>query len=184
MIWVSSYVAQIFLPNYGWPHQQAGAKYSSGENSFRQTISARIYSDRGFSVIVDRTQRKVAITFDAAKIASHHEEWKESVKTRIGLEQLDPQPYWGFDDLFYKLGSKLHNCFFVKAERKRENKKEFFHYKQIMMLRELSQSKFIAAIESGKIYVDFDARTGHNHGTKFRMTQSVVPSLYGECHEL
>ena len=26
--------------------------------------------------------------------------------------------------------------------------------------------------------VDFDARTGHNHGTKFRMRQNCLPSFY------
>lgn len=26
--------------------------------------------------------------------------------------------------------------------------------------------------------VDFDARTGHNHGTKFRMRQNCLPDLY------
>lgn len=30
----------------------------------------------------------------------------------------------------------------------------------------------------GNILVDFDARTGHNHGTKFRMRQNCLPNLY------
>lgn len=29
-----------------------------------------------------------------------------------------------------------------------------------------------------KVYVDFDARTGHNHGTKFRIRYTDIPSLY------
>ena len=32
--------------------------------------------------------------------------------------------------------------------------------------------------DSGNILVDFDARTGHNHGTKFRMRQNCLPNLY------
>lgn len=31
---------------------------------------------------------------------------------------------------------------------------------------------------NGKIYIDFDARTGHNHGTKFRIKYNDIPSLY------
>jgi len=36
----------------------------------------------------------------------------------------------------------------------------------------------LKALEEGKILVDFDARTGHNHGTKFRMKQNYLPVLY------
>lgn len=178
------FVPKILLPSYGWAHQKAGTHYPIDEKSFRQTISTKSYSDRGFCVQVDRLQRKIVISFDATHIAPHHALWKKSVEERVGYEQLNPQPYWGFDDLFYKLGSKLHNCFYVKAERKREDKKDYFHYKKIMMLKSLSQEKFIEAIESGLVYVDFDARSGHNHGTKFRIVQSAVPSLYESCIDI
>ena len=47
-----------------------------------------------------------------------------------------------------------------------------------MMLQKLSLEKFLEAIESAAILVDFDARTGHNHGTKFRLRQDKLPSLY------
>jgi hypothetical protein len=36
----------------------------------------------------------------------------------------------------------------------------------------------LKAIEEGKAFVDFDARTGHNHGTKFRLRQNCFPMLY------
>jgi len=35
--------------------------------------------------------------------------------------------------------------------------------------------------EQGVIYVDFDARTGHNHGTKFRIKSKNIPMLYAEA---
>lgn len=103
-----------------------------------------------------------------------------SVKKLVGLNELEPQPYWGFDDLFHKVGTKLHNCFFIRAQRKRENEVEFFHCTDILKLKGLSQDKFIQCIETGKIYVDFDARTGHNHGTKFRIHRNLIPELYQE----
>ena len=40
------------------------------------------------------------------------------------------------------------------------------------------------ALEEGKILVDFDARTGHNHGTKFRMRQDCLPMLYKKVTEI
>ncbi len=79
---------------------------------------------------------------------------------------------------FTKLGTKLHNCFFVHAESKRINKKLHFHYQDIFMLKELDRNKFIDAITSGNVYINFDARTGHNHGTKFRLGSNALKDLY------
>jgi hypothetical protein len=42
----------------------------------------------------------------------------------------------------------------------------------------------VTAIEEGDVYVDFDARTGHNHGTKFRIKQNAIPKLYAEMTRL
>ena len=33
-------------------------------------------------------------------------------------------------------------------------------------------------IQEGDVLIDFDARTGHNLGTKIRLRQNRVPSLY------
>ena len=52
------------------------------------------------------------------------------------------------------------------------------------MLKGFSQNKFIAAIEAGKLLVDFDARTGHNHGTKFRLEQNCMPDIYDSVEQL
>ena len=49
-----------------------------------------------------------------------------------------------------------------------------------MMLQKFSFEGFLKALDEGKILVDFDARTGHNHGTKFRMRQDALPMLYEE----
>ena len=40
------------------------------------------------------------------------------------------------------------------------------------------------AIELGDILVDFDARTGHNHGTKFRFRNNRLPELYENAEEI
>ena len=171
-------VPQILLPLYGWEHQEAGGKYPADEKSFRQTIHALTRSDRGFGVIVNREERKVEISFDVKCVASHHSDWLASVDQRIDLNELEPQPYWGFDDLTHKAGTKLLNCFYIKAAVKRIDRIEHFHYEQIFVLQKFSPGKFIDAIEAGSILVDFDARTGHNHGTKFRMKQDTLSQLY------
>jgi hypothetical protein len=163
---------------YGWAHQEAGGKYPKEEMSFRQTIHGNSRSDRGFKVVIDRKERKILISFDSKSVDERHKDWLSSVKKRIGIRELDPQPYWGFDDLEYKAGTKLLNTFYVQAEVKREGKQEFYHYKKVTMLQKFSFDGFLKALEEGKILVDFDARTGHNHGTKFRMRQDCLPMLY------
>ena len=106
------FVPQVLLPLYGWPHKEAGKRHGDNEMSFRQTIHGQSPSDRGFMVQIDRTQRKILISFDAKKVDMRHTEWLKSVEERVGLSQLEPQPYWGFDDLEHKAGTKLLNCFF------------------------------------------------------------------------
>ena len=178
------FVPQILLPKYGWAHQLAGDKYSGTEMSFRQTIHGLSRSDRGFKVVVDRNEKKILISFDAKAVDNRHSEWLKSVKDKIGLEELDPQPYWGFNDLFHKAGTKLLNCFYVQAETKKIEGKTHFLYSDIMILQGLSLENFLESIENGQILVDFDARTGHNHGTKFRLRQNALPALYSQVQHL
>ncbi|MCK4404250.1 MAG: MvaI/BcnI restriction endonuclease family protein [candidate division Zixibacteria bacterium] len=167
------FVPKMLLPLYGWEH-----KSIPGEMSFRQTINGLSSTDRGFKVIIDRNARKVLISFDASAVAERHSKWLESVENRVGLDELNPQPYWGFDDLFHKAGTKLLNCFYIRAEVKREGRSEHFWYREIMILQRFSLESFLEGIEEGSALVDFDARTGHNHGTKFRLRQDKLPHLY------
>jgi hypothetical protein len=178
------FVPKVLLPKYGWPHEEAGKKYSSDEMSFRQTIHGGTRSDRGFKVIIDRASRKVLVSFDSKSVDARHSAWLTSVKRRAGLGELNPQPYWGFDDLFHKAGTKLLNCFYVQAEVKREAGQEFFSYTKIVLLQELSLDGLLSGLEQGDLLVDFDARTGHNHGTKFRLRQDRLPVLYGRVLEI
>ncbi|MBI3559377.1 MvaI/BcnI restriction endonuclease family protein [Candidatus Gottesmanbacteria bacterium] len=172
------FVAHILLPKYGWGHAQAGKAYPKNEMSFRQTIGGANRSDRGFKVVVNRDTQKILISFDASKVDSRHKDWLKSVKRKIGLGELDPQPYWGFDDLEHKAGTKLLNCFYVQADVRLQGNKEFYCYNKIMMLQKFNFKGFLQAIEDSNILIDFDARTGHNHGTKFRMRQNCLPMLY------
>ncbi len=172
------FVPEVLLLKYGWPHKEAGKKYLTNEMSFRQTIHGQLRSDRGFEVVIDRSAKKVLISFDSKAVDPRHNAWLKIVDKKVGLGDLDPQPYWGFDDLFHKAGTKLLNCFYVQAKVKREKNKEFFRYEKILMLEKFSLAKFLNQIEKGNVLVDFDARTGHNHGTKFRLRQDKLPDLY------
>jgi len=76
------------------------------------------------------------------------------------------------------LSRTLKNCFYVRADRKKIKGEEYFHYSEITILEKLDLDKFINVIEKGYLLVDFDARTGHNHGTKFRLRKDKLPELY------
>lgn len=174
------FVPMVFLKHYGWKHKKAGKKYSKTERSFRQTIHGLSSSDRGFLIVLDKLNRKVLISFNHTKVSERHSNWLKEVEEKIGLNELNPQPYWGFDDLSNKLGTKLLNCFYVQALVKKDKRSEYYNFYKIMMLQKFKFTNFLSEIEKGNIFVDFDARTGHNHGTKFRMRQNCLPDLYEE----
>lgn len=183
-----NFVPLLLLPNYGWQHKEAGKRYPTTEKSFRQTIPGSKGTGRGFKVIVDYNDRKVLISFDYTQVNKSYQVWLNDVKRKVGLGELSTQPYWGFDDLIHKAGTKLHNCFFAEADMKREvikgEKVEFYHYTKLFMLKGLDVDKFVDNLDKGSIVVDFDARTGHNHGTKFRLRANHLKDLYSEVSEL
>lgn len=89
----------------------------------------------------------------------------------------------GFKTYIIKQGLK-YIFFFIGVEVKKEAEKKFFLYSKIMKLSGFSLDKFINAIEIGDIMVDFDAKTGHNHGTKFRFRNSRLYELYENIEEI
>jgi hypothetical protein len=135
-------------------------------------------------VQIDENNKKVLISFNATKVEPCHSEWLESVERRAGLCELNPQPYWGFDDLYHKAGTKLLNTFYVQAEVRKDGDNEFYHYSRILILRGFNIDNFVKALINGSVLIDFDARSGHNHGTKFRLRQNALPMLYSDIQEV
>lgn len=179
-------VPNVLLPKYGWASAGAGTMYPIDEMSFRGTFNATTYTDRGFRVNVNDAARKIEIMFNSEETDLHHKDWLETVRQRVGhVNDFDIRPYWGFDDLFHKAGIKLLNCFYVRAEVKKErigNKtKEFFLYNYVLKLSHFDQNKLVEAFRNGSLYIDFDARTHHNHGTKVRIHYNDIPSLYRDA---
>ncbi|SRR6266568_346938 len=171
-------ITNLLLPKYGWPLDN-----HPNERSFRLTIGTTASNDRGFQVIIDDTEHKVVISFNASAVGERQRNWLQSVEERIGLGELNPQPYWGFDDLEHKAGTKLKNTFYVVADAKTQDGIEYFRYNGIIMLQTFSFEKFIGALRQGLLKIDFDARSGHgrkghNHGTKFRIPANLFPSFY------
>ncbi|OGS23606.1 MAG: hypothetical protein A2314_09140 [Elusimicrobia bacterium RIFOXYB2_FULL_50_12] len=176
-------ISSYLLPNYGWPHKEAGQKYSINEMSFRATLSDT-FSDRGFCIKVNSIDRRIELAFDYRKVGSRHKEWLSIVKNKVGLKKITPTPYWNFDDLHKKCVGKIKNTIFVLADSRNNNGQEEFKYEKILLLEDFAFNNFLRGIISGDVYIDFDARTGHNHGTKFRIRQKRWDILYSKITEV
>lgn len=174
------HIADYLLENYGWPHKQAGKKYPSDEKSFRQTLSYIQPTRRGFFVDIDRVNERITVRFDSSAIDDELSDWK----MKLPEYDEDYVPYWGFNDLYHKAGVKLGNCFYILADVKEDNREYFCRYSEIMQLQGFSLEKFLSGIREGNILIDFDVRTGHNHGTKFRIRQNSIPMLYEKVRHI
>ena len=166
-------VVPYFVKYFGWEPTIWKPNYSPDELSFRQTINGLSFSDRGFRVIVDRSDEKVCVVFDRSKVGTKNKKWVDSID-----QTLDILPYWTFSDLDAKLKAKLKNMFYVLAFTKTDDGNEAYKYGDVTELRGVCFDRFLEQIERGSILVDFNARTGHNHGTSFRIRQNQVPNLY------
>ena len=171
-------VPRVLLLQYGWPHQEAGGAYPPNERSFRQTINATSSSNRGFKVNIDYQNKKIYVSFNYSQIDDRHDEWRSFIKNGVGTDDISPNPYWSFETISNKLESKLKNLLYFRAERKIEHGKEYFKYNEFEAYIDPDLEKFLALVEEGVLYVDFDARTGHNHGTKFRLRTTRKTDLY------
>ncbi len=166
-------VQHVLVANYGWPHETL-----PNERSFRATIRGDRPTDRGFSVVVDREKSRLRLSFDSNRIDPRHSNWLQTVRERVGnLDDFAHPPYWSFDKLDSVTKSKLPNVIFVEAEKKTNGGVQF-RYVNAQLLQQYSFERFLTAIEQGYVYVDFDARTGHNHGTKFRVRADSWPQFY------
>lgn len=180
-------VSNILLPKYGWTHKQAGLKYPKTEKSFRSTTGASNFTNRGFKVVVDRTAKKLRFVFDSKMADISNPEikaWLATVEKRVGLGAISPEPYWGFEDLKYAIGEKIKNCFYVVADTKIDDGHEYFCYQHLFVLSGFSFDKFLCCVESGNLLIDFDARTKHNHGTKFRLKQDAWSEIYSDVKKI
>lgn len=175
------FVPKVLLPLYGWPHDEAGLRHPESERSFRMTMSGQNFTDRGFKVTADG--EKVKVIFDSSQVSERHSEWLSSVEKAVGLGPLEPSPYWGYEDLRKKISAKLQNAFYVTADVQVIENQEHFYFRKCEMLSGFSLEGFLELLDLGKAIVEFDARTGHNHGTKFRVKQASLSKLYAN-HDL
>jgi hypothetical protein len=173
------------LLSLGWPHQQAGTKYSSNEMSFRSTTSQN-FSDRGFKI--DIFNNKLHLIFDPNQVSVNkpdvtkcyrtYGDWLNDVeKRRNNYKDVFPV-YYDLSDLLNKITTKLDNTVLVLCKTKSENNVKYFFYDEVFIFKGIKYENFYNFLINGGLYLDFDARTGHNHGTKFRVKKDKLPLLF------
>ena len=170
------FVPQILLPNFGWPHTDAGIKYPKTERRISLTINNSFSpKGRGFKIAADYEQKRIYVDFDADKISESFKEW---IPDRMTVQNSFQAPYWTFSTIENKLHSKLNNTIYIQADKKKEGRDTYFKYEHFLLLMNPSLDLFLNQLNQGAVYADFDARTGHNHGSKMRIMRNNLPNLF------
>lgn len=175
-------VQGFLLPEFGWQHK----KYEN-EKSFRVTLSGEDWQPRGFRINVDRNDQRIYIEFDKNQVNTNVLKAGDPIKWKKSLpSELPVALYWTFNDLEEKLYDKLTNMIFVYANSRGNGINEEFNYTEAEIWENINFNRFLHEVESGGVKIDFDARTGHNHGTKFRIDKSSasLEELYDYRYEL
>lgn len=172
----------------GWPHRDAGGKHPSDEMSFRSTTYGHGYSARGFKIKADDQTLELIFSpehvkrddVDRSKAYANYGEWLDSLSQRdILYNDVLPVKY-SMEVLEKKIIEKLDNTVFVLCETRKcpLTGANQFYYDEAFILTGLKHKKLVELFNSGGLYLDFDARTRHNHGTKVRIKRSDLADLF------
>jgi len=172
---------------YGWPHGESGARYADDERSFRSTTRASSPSDRGFQLGL--AGERIEFQYLPAHVAREkvdrssayatYGEWADDVESRIG-ELGDPLPvYWDKSTLIDQLVAKLdHTILATYRTRPTGGRGREIMFTRVELFSGFRADKVNALFEEHALFVDFDARTRHNHGTKVRIDIASLPLLF------
>jgi hypothetical protein len=170
---------KIILNRYGWKHSSAGKKYEADEKRISLTLRNK-YSVRGFCVEVDDKIRRVCVKFDRAHVSSKQKyaNWLNEIRISPRLTGPQTEAYWDFstiEDIAYK---KLAHLVYSRADSKKVKGDEYFKYSEITIYTNPIQGAFIDSVRNGDVRIDFDLRSKHDHGPKFRIKHTLLNSLY------
>ena len=126
----------------------------------------------GFRIHVDRNDERLVI---------------QAKDLHIGT--ITDVAYWTYNDVKDCLNKKLKGLFFVSADSKIENGKEYFHYTKAEIYLNPSFDDFLNLIDNGKVMIDIrigsyksgrNKGKAHDHGTGFRIKPSDLCTFYAE----
>ena len=177
----------------GWRHQEAGRKYPLTEKSFRSTTYGHTFSVRGFSL--STVGDKINFIFDPQKVSraekdktnvySTYGDWLKDVENRKSPNYSELFPiYYKKDDLVAKLKEKLENTMLATRQTRSNRNQKQYKYIDVFLMSGFRGENLDNLIEDGSLVVDFDARTGHNHGTKIRIKKNDIVKLFNKFQKI
>ena len=175
------------LSSMGWKHSQAGKKHPDTEMSFRVTASSGRHTSRGFAVALNN--ETIDIEFDKNKIvetcADKTGNYKNLGEWRVDIESRTPLNYKDVFPIFYnrkefekKCIDKLNKTLFATCKTRKKNNRKEFYFDEVFLQEGFCSQKMEQLFFEGAVYIDFDARTGHNHGTKIRVKKNRLGELF------
>jgi hypothetical protein len=180
------------LLSMGWKHGKAGLEHPKDEMSFRSTTRANSHSDRGLAIGLQND--RIELLFDPTKVATTgkdrtgayptYGDWLADIQTRTPHFNDTLPVYWERSYIEKEIQQKLDQTLFVICESRVINNKKQFRYSSAVLLKGFVPEKMSELFASKSMYVDFDARTRHNHGTKFRVGLNHIPKLFAENIEI
>lgn len=125
-----------------------------------QTIVNGRDNGRGFSCAVDEDKNRLVVRRNGESIG-----------------------YYDLDFLRNKAAEKIGNgLILVLAESKKERGREYFHYKEAYILKDLDPTKFLSHskydIRLGVYHSGDKVGEPHDHGSAFRITEGDMPELF------
>lgn len=99
----------------------------------------------------------------------------------------DRETFWDLNIIHSKIKNKLRNLVYCQADEKTINGSRFFNFNYFECYFDFDFGKFISALKSGDIQVDFrigadlngkKAGVYHDHGTGFRINRNKLYTLY------
>mgnify|MGYP001235550852 CR=1 FL=1 len=154
--------------------------------SFRSTTRANDFSVRGFSVLLD--EEKISFVFNKEKVRTTEQDrtigydtygnWLKDVLGRAEYNDDIFPIYWDRAYIENEIRKKLDKTLFVTYKAKRIGGIKHFMYTDALLLSNFLPKKMEELFNKNALYVDFDARTRHNHGTKFRVDVKYLKDLF------
>lgn len=163
-------INSILREEYGEPDEKA-----NGLKTVHTTFSAlkfnTFHSKFGFKLEINEKERRIYILIKNLETGK-----LETIKL-----------YYEFDELKKIIEKKLDYIAYIKADHKEENGKEFFNFKEALILSGLTFDKFIRFVKEGLILYDIRIgvyRSGklkgktHDHGSGFRILKNNIDKVF------
>lgn len=170
----------------GWKHKEAGVRYGEDEMSFRSTTYAHRYSKRGFTI--DLNKERIEFIFDPEQVKCTEKDvsssfltygdWLSDVESRA-LHYTDVLPvFWERKDFEAYCLTKLNQTLMCTLKTRKIGGVDHFKVVDAIIMSGFLSERLERLFDGGFVAIDFDARTGHNHGTKLRVQKDKIGELF------